>query len=162
MPSFGSMGLQEPGGSQMGVIQSPSTPAGDTLPYSAGMSPVGTGAGWLMMPDGQGLPIALGTLATGTTNLNCALYNYFSFTCYGGAMTLVFQNMLVGQQIQLLITGAGSAAITWPSTVAWVGVGSATDGVHVAPTVTSLTTWVMVTCTALGTSPTYTGIYITG
>src|SRR5208337_3723494 len=103
MPSFGSMGLQEPGGSQMGVIQSPSTPAGDTLPYSAGMSPVGTGAGWLMMPDGQGLPIALGTLATGTTNLNCALYNYFSFTCYGGAMTLVFQNMLVGQQIQLLI-----------------------------------------------------------
>ncbi len=161
MPGFGSMGLQEPFGAQMGVVQGTTTPTGDTLPFGVpGLVPTATGLGWLMMP-GSGF-VALGTLATGTTQLNCAVANYFTFTCYGGAMTLLPVNMLLGQTIVLWITGAGSAAITWPGTTSWVGVGSATDGVHVAPTVTSLTTVVALTCTAIGASPTYNGFYITG
>jgi len=142
-----------------------------------GYGAVGTGRNWVATPGCfNGALSALGTLATGTTNLDWTQAGIFTFTCYGGTMTLQFATTAtsalaaasqilspsIGQTIMLVITGAGSAAITWPSTISWVGVGTATDGVHTAPTVTSVTTVVYLTCTGVGSAPTYVGFYVTG
>ena len=84
-----SMNLQNPPGVPMGTVQTPGAVppvAGDTLPYAiAGTIPMANGAGWQMVPIFS--VQALGTLATGTTTFNCALYNFFTLTCYGGSMT---------------------------------------------------------------------------
>ena len=162
MPSFGSMGLQEPGGSQMGTVQSSTTPLGDTLPYTLDNGvPMATGTGWQIGLTPAYSVAALGTLATGTTTLNCSLFNYFTFTCYGGAMTLAFGNIQIGQSIKLLITSAASAAITWPGSFTWVGILIAPAVSNSAPVLTSggpNVTEVTITCTSIGN---YVGVYIT-
>ena len=136
-----------------------------------GFSAVGNGRSWVGTPGVMNGAInAMGTLATGTTYFDWTSYGIFSLTCYGGAMTFSFNasstatvaSPSLGQTILLVITGAGSAAITWPSTISWIGVGTSGAGVHAAPTVTSVTTYVLLTCTATGSAPTYTGLYITG
>ena len=136
-----------------------------------GFSAVGNGRNWVGTPGCfNGAINAMGTLATGTTYFDWTSYGIFSLTCYGGAMTFSFNasstatvaSPSLGQTILLVITGAGSAAITWPATVSWIGLGTTGSGVHAAPTVTSVTTYVLLTCTAVGSSPTYTGMYITG
>jgi len=157
------MGLQEPGGALMGTVQSPTLPQGDTLPYAlAGAVPTATGSGWAMLLPPVFSVAALGTLATGTTTLNWAQFNFYTFTAYGGAFTIAFTNVTVGQQIQLYVTGAGSAAATWPSTISWVGLsGAAPPVVGTTPILTGATVYLTITCTALGASPTFVGTYIT-
>jgi len=147
------------GGQQMGVLITPTNPGGDTLPFAvANTVPMATGASWMM----QLLPcynvLALGTLATGTTTFNWAASNYYTLTCYAGAMTFAFSNVQPGQSIRMFITGAGSAAITWPSTFTWIGLTAAPAASAVAPVVTSATVLVDITCTTLGN---YIGSYIT-
>ena len=145
----------------MGTVQNPAvtpTTPGDTLPFSPqGLIPVSTGTGWTTVPLAS--VVALGTLATGTTTFNCGLYNLFTLTCYGGAMTFAFSNIQVGQTITLAITGAASAAVTWPGTFSWCGI-VATPAVSAsAPVLTSaVLTMVAVTCTSVGN---YIGEYIT-
>lgn len=145
----------------MGTVQNPAsvppTP-GDTLPFSPqGLIPVSTGTGWQTVPLSS--VQALGTLATGTTTFNCGLYNLFTLTCYGGAMTFAFNNIQVGQTITMYITGEASAAVTWPSSFSWCGI-IATPAVSAsAPVLTSaVLTIVEITCVAAGT---YIGEYIT-
>ncbi len=160
--AFGSMQLAETPGSQMGVVQGTTAPLGDTLPYTLDNAvPMATGTGWQMGLTPAYSVAALGTLATGTTTLNCSLFNYFTFTCYGGAMTLVFGNIQIGQSIKLLITSAVSAAVTWPGTFTWIGVVIAPAVANVAPVLTSAgpnVTEVTITCTSAGN---YVGFYIT-
>ena len=144
----------------MGIVQNPAsvppTP-GDTLPFSPqGLIPVSTGTGWQTVPLSS--VSALGTLATGTTTINCGLYNYFTLTCYGGAMTFAFANIQVGQTIEMFITGAGSAAITWPGTFSWIGLTATPAASSSAPVVTAATVLVAITCTSVGN---YVGSYIT-
>ncbi len=150
-------GANVPGGAVMGQLITPNTPGGDTLPFSpTGAVPTATGSGWQMSLPPNFQVQALGTLATGTTTLNCGVANYFTLTAYGGSFTLALANAYVGQMIAVQITGAGSAAATWPSTMTWIGSGSAA-----APTLTANTTLVFLIVTALGASPTYTGFYLT-
>ena len=142
-----------------------------------GFSAVGNGRNWVGTPGVMnGAVNNLGTLATGTTNIDWTAAGIYTLTCYGGAMTFQFATTAtaslaaasqvlspsLGQTIMLIITGAGSAAITWPTTISWVGEGTSGAGVHTAPTVTSVTTVVYLTCTAVGSAPTYLGLYITG
>ncbi len=145
----------------MGTVQNPASvppTSGDTLPYSPqGLIPISTGTGWQTVPIAS--VSALGTLPTGTTTFNCGLYNFFTLTCYGGTMTFAFSNVQVGQVITLAITGASSAAVTWPGTFSWCGI-IATPAVSAsAPVLTAaVLTMVSVTCTSPGN---YIGEYIT-
>ncbi len=156
------MQLQLPPGTLMGTAQAAGTvPAGlgDILPFTlAGAVPTATGAGWAMQLPPVYSVSALGTLATGTTTLNWAAYNYFTLTAYGGAFTLAFSNVSVGQQIQLFVTGAGSAAATWPSGITWIGLTSAPAASSSAPVLTANTVLITLTCTAANT---FVGSYIT-
>jgi len=134
-----------------------------------GFGAVGNGRNWVGSPGAFNAAIsALGTLVTGTNIIDWTTAGYFTSTAYGGAFTLSFTNASnvltpsLGQTIVLVITGAGSASATWPSTISWVGVGASGSGVHAAPTLTSVTTIVYLTCTGVGASPTYTGLYVTG
>ena len=147
----------------MGTTQSvgvvPPTP-GDILPFSqAGAVPTATGSGWIMQLGPTYSVQAMGTLATGTTTFNWGQYNLFTLTCYGGAMTFAFANVAVGQSVTLAITGAASAAVTWPTTFQWCGV-IATPAVSAsAPVLTSaVLTVVNITCISPGN---YIGEYVT-
>jgi len=147
----------------MGTVQSvglvPAT-LGDTLPFTvAGTVPTATGTGWAMVLAPVNSVLAMGTLATGTTTFNWGLYNYFTLTCYGGSMTFAFSNVTPGQSITMAITGAGSAAVTWPGTFSWVGVIATPAVSAAAPVLTgAVLTVVNITCTSLGN---YIGEYIT-
>jgi len=160
------------GGTVAGVaVQGVTTPGPADISPQLGFGAVGNGQAWLTTPGVfNGSLKALGTLLTGTTNIDWTAAGIYTFTCYGGAMTLQFATTAttalaaasqvlspsLGQTICLIITGAGSAAITWPSTVTWVGAASSS-----APTVTGNVTVVYLTCTAVGSSPTYIGFYLT-
>src|SRR5271166_1565055 len=96
-----------------------------------GFSAVGNGRNWVATPGVfNGALNAMGTLVTGTTYFDWTSYGIFTLTCYGGSMTFSFYQTSataapytpsVGQTIMMIITGTGSAAVTWPSTVTWVG-----------------------------------------
>jgi len=163
MPGFGSMGLQEPFGAQMGTVQGTTTPQGDTLPFAqAGTVPTATGSGWTMSPMPTFQVLALGTLPTGTTTLNWAQASLFTFTAYAGTFTLAFSGMQLGQQIQILATGNASATATWPASgITWAGVITGPALSNAAPLLTTAVAYVItLTCTAVGSSPTFVGQYI--
>ena len=146
----------------MGTVQTTGVlpaPNADILPFAlAGSVPMANGAGWQMNLMPVFSVSALGTLATGTTTFNWAQYNYFTLTCYGGAMTFAFSNVTPGQMIKLLITGAASAAVTWPTTFTWIGITSAPAVSASAPVLTAVQqTEVEIVCTSAGN---YVGKYI--
>jgi hypothetical protein len=85
--------------------------------------------------DGNGLTyfnipssfIDLGTKASGTLTLNLEISNTFKVIASGN-FTVAFSNIAqtanAAQFWQLEIKGAGSRAITWPTSVIWDGGGS--------------------------------------
>jgi|SRR5271157_2010058 len=158
---------------------------GVTVPAAAddnplqGFSAVGTGSNWVGTPGSFNAALsALGTPTAGTVvNLDWTAAGLFTMTMpSSGTSTFQFAttataalaaakqvaSFSLGQTIQIVITGTGGVTVAWPTTISWVGVGTATDGVHAAPTLTSVTTVIYLTCTGVGTSPTFIGFYITG
>lgn len=76
MPGFGSMGLQEPFGSQMGVVQTPTMPLGDTLAFAtAGTIPTATGSGWTMLPTGDAPVVSVSAAYSATIGNHLILAN---------------------------------------------------------------------------------------
>jgi hypothetical protein len=141
-------------------------PADTSPPTGAGVA--GFNGKWVLSTSETFVLSNLGTLATGTTILDWTQAGYFTFTAYGGSFTLSFTNAAgvftpsLGQIIKIRITGAGSAAATWPSTITWVGVLASTGGTSAsAPVLTANVTDVTLICTATGSAPTFDGTYIT-
>lgn len=141
-------------------------------PADEGGAPVGSsvisnGASWQSSTTPGYVIKALGTLATGTTILDWTQAGLFTFTAYGGAFTLSFTNAagvftpLVGQALEIYITGAGSAAATWPTTITWVGSVAAGGGTTSAPVLSANNTSITLVCLTGGASPTFLGTFIT-
>jgi len=151
------------GGTVAGVaVQGVTTPGPADISPQLGFGAVGNGKAWVTTPGVfNGAISALGTLPTGTTILDWTQAGIYTFTAYAGSFTISFTNAgnltpSLGQTIQVVITGAGSASPTWPSSVTWVGAASAS-----APTLTGNVTIVYLTCVAVGSSPTIYGFYLT-
>ncbi len=138
-----------------------------------GFSGVGNGRQWIANPGSFNaaiVPITAVTGAAAANNLDATLGGLFTVTQYGGAYTLslwttgTYANasgsqvlsMQPGQTIAIYLPAVGSAAITWPSTITWIGSASAS-----APTTTTNATLVYLTCLTNGSSPTFLGFFLT-
>ncbi len=141
----------------------------DTSP-SVGLSVVGNGRYWSASPSPNYVISALGTVTT-AVNIDWTSAGYFSLTLTGsdtcvmmfgiGSSTGALSASL-GQVIKIRLTGAASAAITWPSTITWVGVLASTGGASgSAPTIAANTYDITLVCTQTGSAPTFDGTYIT-
>ncbi len=144
-----------------------------------GFSAVGAGGWWTASPSPNFAVSALGVVGA-TANIDWSAAGYFSFTTTPStALTITFattataalaaaaqvNSFSLGQTIRIRITGGGtSAAITWPATVAWIGMLTGTGGSsQSAPVwVTTKLLDVVLTCTGTGSAPTFDGIYMTG
>ncbi len=138
----------------------------DTSP-TLGLSVIGNGRYWQASTCPGYVVSALGTLAAGTTILDWTQAGLFTFTAYGGAFTLSFTNAagvftpVQGQALEIFITGAGSAAATWPTTITWCGSVAAGGGSTSAPVLSTNTTSITLVCLSGGSAPTFLGTYIT-
>ena len=126
---------------------------GNTVPAAAddnpilGYSGVGNGRNWIATPGSFNaaiVPITAVTGAAAANNLDWTLGGFFNVTQYGGAYTLSFWTTAtyanptgsqvlsaqVGQTIAIYLPAVGSAAITWPSTITWIGSASASGPDH--------------------------------
>ena len=138
-----------------------------------GFSAVGNGRNWVATPGSFNAALQTITAASGAVaanNIDWTTGGFFTVTQYAGAFTIAFWTTAtyanasgsqvlsasLGQTIAIYIPATGSAAITWPSTITWMGSGSAS-----APTTTTNATLIYLTCTAVGASPTYIGFYLT-
>ena len=143
-----------------------------------GFSTVGNGRNWVGTPGSFNAAIAaLGTpVASATINIDWTAGGYFTLT-FPTSGTNVIQfattatsalaaaaqvaSFSLGQTIiiQWLGNASGVTNPTWPSnvTITWVGAGSAGP-----PTATTAqTTLIYLTCTGVGSSPTFTGLFLT-
>ncbi len=151
-----------------GTVQAPA----DETPL-LGLSAVGNGRNWVSTPGSFNAALATITAASGSNvanNIDWTAAGFFTITQYAGAYTLTFAttataaltaanqvgSFSLGQTIAIWIPAVGSAAITWPSTITWVTSAAAT-----APTTTTNGTLVYLTCTAVGSAPTFIGFYLT-
>ena len=138
-----------------------------------GWSAVGQGRNWVGTPGSFNAALQTITAVSGAAaanNIDWTTGGFFTVTQYGGAFTVAFWTTAtyanaagaqvlsasLGQTIAIYIPAVGSAAITWPSTITWVGSASAS-----APTTTTNATLVYLTCTAVGSAPTFVGFYLT-
>ncbi len=138
-----------------------------------GFGAVGTGRNWVGTPGSFNAAIVAIAAASGSNvanNIDWTVGGFFNVTQYAGAYTITFATTAtaanaaasqvlspsVGQTISIYLPAVGSAAITWPSTITWVGSGSAS-----APTTTTNATLVYLTCLTTGSAPTYVGFYLT-
>ncbi len=136
-----------------------------------------TGAGimalngkWVIDPGESFVTQALGVLGA-TGNIDWSAAGYFSFTTTSGTnLTLTFGvtgtttvlSASPGQMIKIRITGAGTPTITWPATVAWVGIvsGGGTSSASAPVVVNSKQIDVTLVCTASGSAPTFDGFFV--
>ncbi len=143
----------------------------DTSP-STGMGVTGANGKWVLDPGQSFVISALGTVTT-AANLDWTQAGYFSLTLTGSDTCVVTfgtgsstgaLSASLGQMIKIRLTGASSAAVTWPSTITWVGLLTGTSGASAsAPTVSAANVIdITLVCTATGSAPTYDGTYITG
>ncbi len=143
---------------------------GATVPAAAddnpllGLGVVGTGRNWVSTPSPNYVLSAIGTVTT-AVNIDWTAAGYFTLTLtatdtcvmtFGIGSSSGSLSASLGQSIKIAITGASTAAITWPSTITWIGSGSAS-----APTVTGNVTVVELVCTGVGSSPTFNATYLT-
>ncbi len=145
-----------------------------------GYGAVGNGRNWVSTPGLANASIsALGVLGA-TGNIDWSAAGYFSFTTTAStALTLTFattataalaaasqvNSFSLGQMIRIRITGGGTAStITWPSTIAWIGMLTGTSGSSQAAPVWVTTKLLDITlvCTGVGSAPTFDGVYMTG
>ena len=141
-----------------GAISTVNTPADESAP--AGFMPSSNGKSWVALPGPASAIKALGTaVATATSSLlvDWTVASFFTCTAYGGGWTITFTTAAgvytpsVGQIIRIQVTGAGSSAITFPSTITWITASAA------APTCGTNSQVIAIICTATGSSPTYIG-----
>ena len=136
-----------------------------------------TGAGimalngkWVIDPGESFVVSSLGVLGA-TGNIDWSQAGYFSFTTTSGTnLTLTFGvtgsttvlSATPGQMIKIRITGAGTPTITWPSTVAWVGIvsGGGTSSASAPVVVNTKQIDVTLVCTAGGSAPTFDGFFV--
>ncbi len=139
-----------------------------------GFSGVGNGRNWVATPGSFNAALQTITAASGAVaanNIDWTTGGLFTINQYGGAFTVAFWttgtyanasgsqvlSAQLGQTIILYIPATGSAAITWPSTITWFG----SSGSASAPTTTTNATIVYLTCMAVGSAPTFLGMYVT-
>ena len=139
-----------------GTATSATVPADEAAPL--GYMPGSNGQSWVALPGPIMAIQALGALTIAGATLDWSKYAYYSFTAYGGAFTLAFSNVTIGQMIRIRITHATSAACTWPSTIAWVGTAHGGAGAAVAPVQTTYDSDVTIICTG---PDTYDGTFTT-
>lgn len=139
-----------------GTASSATVPADESAPL--GYMPGSNGQSWVALPGPTMAINALGALTAAGATLDWSQYAYYSFTAYGGAFTLAFSNVTIGQMIRIRITAAGSADCTWPSTIAWVGTAHGGAGAAVKPVQTTYASDVTIVCTGLNT---YDGTFTT-
>ena len=130
-------------------------PADQSAPSGFGV--VANGMRWVATP---GPNFAIATPATpassGTSIFDWTQASYFIWTPYGGSCTVSFTNAAgvltpsLGQMILVHVPHAGSASVTWPSTITWLtGSGGA------APALTAKDCVIAFVCTATGSAPTF-------
>ncbi len=117
--------------------------AGAELAYTQGMSPVGLGNKWGLLPDGVTTLLTLANAATQTIDASTA--GVFLITLTQNT-TFAFTNFQVGQTIVLVLTqdGTGSRTGTFPSGSIFAG------GSKTLTTTDAAVDSVSVTCTAVG------------
>ncbi len=164
----------------VGGITSSAPVQGVTVSGPADVGPP-TGAGimaingkWVIDPGESFVTQALGVLGA-TGNIDWTVAGYFSFTTTASTnLTLTFGltgntgvlSATPGQFIKIRITSSAAtvATITWPATIAWIGMLTGTSGSsQVAPVlIASKLLDVTLVCTAGGSAPTFDGVYMTG
>ncbi len=135
-----------------------------------GMSIVGNGRQYVQSPAPNYVISAVGTVTT-AANLDWTQAGYFSLTLTGSDTCVITFGIgsssgalsaSLGQAIKIRLTGAASAAITWPSTITGVGVLASTGGTSgSAPTIAANTYDITLVCTQTGSAPTFDGTYVT-
>ena len=151
-------------------VQGVSVPAPADFTPPAGMSLSSNGRGWVLNAGESFVVAALGTV-TNAANLDWTQGGYFSLTLTASTTCVITfgtgsatgpLSPSLGQLVKIRLTGAASAAITWPSTINWLGVLTSTGGTsHAAPTIAALTYDITLVCTNTGSAPTFDGTYIT-
>ncbi len=143
-----------------------------------GFGAVGNGRNWVGTPGSFNAAIVAITAASGSNvanNIDWTQGGLFNVTQYGGAYTITFATTAtaslaaasqvlspsVGQTIAIYLPAVGSAAITWPTTITWFGIGVSGSCVATAPTTTTNATLIYITCLTTGSSPTYLAFYFT-
>lgn len=139
-----------------GATSTVNTPADEAAPL--GFMPGSNGQSWIALPGPIMAIQAIGALTIAGATLDWSKYAYYSFTAYGGAFTLAFSNVTIGQMIRIRITAATSADCTWPSTIAWVGTAHGGAGAAVKPVQTTYASDVTIVCTG---QDTYDGTFTT-
>jgi hypothetical protein len=162
------------------TVTSPSV-GGVTVSGPADISPgvgqgvVGNGRQWISTPGlANATIVALGVVGS-TANIDWSLGGYFSLTTtastnltltFGTTGALTTASYDLGQHIRIRITAGGAtvSTVTWPATIAWVGNLTSTGGTsQSAPVlVANKLCDVVLTCTGIGTAPTFDGVFIVG
>ncbi len=146
-----------------------------------GYGVVGTGRNWVSTPGLANAAISALGVVGATANIDWSVAGYFSFTTTASTnLTLTFAttataalaaasqiaSFSLGQMIKIRITSSAATidTITWPSTIAWIGMLTGTSGSSQAAPVLIASKLLDVTlvCTGVGSAPTFDGTYMTG
>jgi hypothetical protein len=138
------------------------------------------GGWWTANPSPNYAFSALGVVGA-TANIDWSAAGYFSFTTTASTnLTLTFATTAtsalaaaaqvasfdLGQTIRIRVTSSAATidTITWPATIAWLGMLTGTSGSSQAAPVliASKLLDIVLTCTGTGTAPTFDGVYMTG